>query len=280
MLIRKQYLFIPLTVILGCAMANSGLARGLSPEDYLCSIFPPNCPKVKKSTSMEHVRLTLSSEFGERKLDIPPRLVTFEFPRAYVSWGPSLKDKHLNSFAIRAALPDLLPHALWKQQMLDKGKSTGKSIEEMKKLDFDLHKNWLPIDLQIYSQKYNTCYRKKCFDSNVALDRFSRLEWHPKLLKEDNDFKYYVASGVKKARKSYEAVLIPKKMDPGRHFVMTCDINISTTYNWCKARSMLDKNIALGYWFEVKHLDHFYDLDKKIRNFVKSAIVKDTRANL
>ena len=278
MLIRKRYLFIPLTIILGSTIANNVLAGRLSTEDYLCTIFPPNCPKVKKSTSMQLVRLTLSTEFGERNLNIPARLVTFEFPRAYVSWGPSLKNEPQNQFGIDAALPNLLPRTLWKQQMLDKWKSEGKSTEAIKKLDFDLHKNWLPINLQIYSQKYNTCYRKKCFDSNVALDRFSRLEWHPKLLKEDADFKYYVGSGVKKERKSYEAVLIPKKMNPKRHFVMTCDINISTTYNWCKARSMLDNNIALGYWFEVKHLNHFYELDKNIRNFMKSAIVNDTQA--
>ena len=274
----KNNLIILFIFIVNCLVAAVAVARDFSAEDYLCAIFPPNCPKVKKSMDLKPLRLTLSTEMGGSRSNATDRLITFEVSRAYITWGPTLTDKVQSGFKIVAAIPDLLPYEFWKEQMVEKAKDSDMPAKQLDKFKDELHKHWLPIELMTYSQTYNYCYKEKCFDSNVALARSSQLEWKSKLLKEDDDFKYYVASKVTNEWKSYEAVLIPKKLNEEMHFFMVCDINKSTTFNWCKTRSMFDKNIALSYWFEVKHLNRFYELDSNIRNFVSTAIISDTNS--
>jgi hypothetical protein len=278
MLNQKNNLIILFIFIVNSLVSVNAVANGLSTEDYLCAIFPPNCPKVKKSTELNPIRLTLSTEMGGSRSNVTDRLITFEFARAYITWGPTLTEKAQSHIKIVAAIPDLLPYEFWKDQMIEKAKDNNMPAKQLGKFKNELHKHWLPIELMTYSQTYNYCYKEKCFDSNVALNKSSQLEWKSKLLKEDNDFKYYVASRVTNEWKSYEAVLIPKKLKEEMHFFMVCDINKSTTYNWCKSRSMFDKNIALSYWFEVKYLNRFYELDSNIRKFVRKAIISDTNS--
>lgn len=268
-----KYAFL-LCIFTTVGISTHSNAAKLTNADFLCTIYPPGCPKIKQSLSLEAVKLTLSTDLGSPSKNIIDRQIQLEFPRSYVTWGPFIKSEPQKRIGIEAALPELAPHTLWKLQSIQKLNKKNLSEKDFNKEKFELHKNWLPIYLTGISQKYNNCHKGNCFNNSAEYGLFIKLR-RKKLLKEDEYFKYYTYSYITENSKSYEAVLVPKNTKLDLHIYMNCDINKSTTYNWCHVESMFDTNISLSYSFETSHLGSFHEIDKKVRHFIKKSIKSD-----
>ena len=265
-----------LLAVTGMYFSSECLAAGYA--DYVCTIYPPECPKIAKSTSLEPVRLTLAT--GLKGLDPKAdkrRVVSFDIPRAFIDWKPYLKEEPQSQFKIKAALPDLLPYALWKTFEHERA-STGLGPDGARKLWSELHKNWLPMDLSItYQINYRQCVESKCFDdpTELGLDRDLARIYTKRKPANDKDFERYLPIDTPAKVYENEELLIPKSYKPKRLTYLICDAGKMPTYNWCKVSTMYDKNILLRYQFEVKFLTEFPVIDEKIRSFVGKLIVSD-----
>ena len=108
-----------LTMIIGARYPREVSASSYT--EYLCAIYPPECPKISTSGSLEATHLTLATVLqGRDPKSEKRRVVSFDIPRAFIDWKPYLKDTPQSEFKIEAALPDLLPYTLWESIALDR----------------------------------------------------------------------------------------------------------------------------------------------------------------
>lgn len=260
----------------GAHFPSVGHAAGYA--DYLCSVYPPECPKIVKSISLESTRLALAT--GLKGLDLQNdqrRIVSFEIPRAFIDWKPYLKNEPQSQFTLHAALPDIVPFTVWKSVEFQRGMH-GSQPDREEKIRLELHKHWLPIELGItYQIDYRQCQESRCFETPVELTLHGERarSFRKRKPLKDRDYERYLPvetpSGVNRNRE----LLIPKNYAPGQPAYLICDVDRTPTYNWCKVSTMYDRNIILRYDFEAKFLKEFPAIDEKVRHFVRGLIVSD-----
>ncbi|WP_147411117.1 hypothetical protein [Pseudomonas cavernicola] len=250
-------------------------------SDFACSVYPPGCPLASRSASLDLVHITLStgtakgSEFIATSEGSARRIVKLDIPRAYLSWTPYIHEKPQHDIEFDAGGPDLVPLSLWMQQLNAGGASPRRTPTARHPLKQRV-KIRLSLTLDVGQP---SCQDDLC--GNTPVERGLNYETGDIFTEEvpnaADGFRIFRTAPppAKGSAWSNQQLLIAKPGQTAELLYMVCDIDPQAAFRWCRANSMLDKNLVLTYEFETSRLGQFQQLDKQVRTLVKGLIVSD-----
>ncbi|MGH8435128.1 MAG: hypothetical protein ACRERX_11750, partial [Pseudomonas sp.] len=244
--------------------------------DFVCSVYPPGCPPVSGSASLDLVHITLSTGTAKGSELIPApkgsarRIVKLAIPRAYLSWTPNIHEKPQHDIEFDAGGPDLVPLSLWMQQPKLGGASQQGALAARHPL-----KQRVKIMLSLTPDLGPPgCSGEYCGSTPVerGLNSASAIftEEVPHVADSFRIFRTATGSAW-----SNQQLMIANPGHTAELLYLVCDIDPQAVFRWCRANSMLDKHLHLTYEFEASRLGQFQQLDKQVRSLVKALIVSD-----
>jgi hypothetical protein len=243
-------------------------------------MYPIWAGNVVSSQSMDKVNISFSTGKVKNGKFVPAssgekrRVAELVIPKAYIDWKPYLRRGAISSMDIDAALPNLLPHDLWKKEYLDSIiEKKGKFTSEDRKL---AHQQWIKISFGLYgfgnAMCKNECTREE-HNQEVMNHYFKKYD---QLLSADESIglNKYISSASSSGGDEF---FLPEKSNM-KHYYIKCDSS-SGKYKWCEANTLLNNDMYLRYQFEKKHLAQWRDIDNKVRALVGSFLISHETQN-
>ncbi|WP_137887051.1 hypothetical protein [Pseudomonas sp. 2FE] len=249
--------------------------------DFACSIYPPGCPLASRSANLDLVHITLStgtakgSEFSAAPEGSARRIVKLDIPRAYLSWTPYIHEQPQHGIEFDAGGPDLAPLSLWMQQLNAGGASPRGTQAARHRLTQRVK---ITLSLTLDSNQ-PSCLGDFC--GNTPVERGLNYETGTIFTEEvssaADSFRIFRSAPppAQGSAWSDQQLLIANPGQTAELLYMVCDIDPQAAFRWCRANSMLDKDLALTYEFEASRLGQFQQLDKQVRTLVKGLIISD-----
>ena len=270
-----------IAVLLSFALPALTLAasRRLTIEDYLCTIYPPGCPKVAKSTSQDLVYIDLLKGSLEPR---PTRsestaTTTIAVPRAFIDWQPYLKPEPQAQVGIQAAIPNfsnpkLVPDSIWKASVREHQR-----VADSKALgDNDAHTHWVSIELSLNPDRRNIdCAKTYC--PPTIQEEITKLRGNDFIVQSDQRSELFDRYLPKRRTTAYyqyegkELVVVREPTTKATTFLI-CDRDANPLFNWCKVRTTLGDDVDLRYQFEARYLHAFPAIDSAVREFSSNAL--------
>jgi hypothetical protein len=163
--------------------------------------------------------------------------------------------------ALEAAIPDfgtpvLVPDVAWKAYARDSSTSEARPAS-----DQDPHTHWIHVEVSIGGKSVTE-----------SISELRSTDFVREAPAADKLFRRYVPETKNQYYYQYEnkQLLVPLGQTEQPVFLV-CQVNASTTFNWCEAETTLEKDVVLRYQFETRQLQYFYLIDRAVREFVLKA---------